>query len=139
MTKVTWVAVYNDGTALAQFDTTGKEFSSEEIDRRKLKSMLLFFNGKVVLTQHFEPGQRLIFRRRVAITPGVSPDGSGDTREFVYLLGWQRTVGNENIQHIAYVFETSARIELAGKFDDRHAWFYEPKWLPCESQEVEKQ
>ena len=128
----TWVAVHKDGTLCHQFDpTTGAERSSEHIDRKQLATMVLYgHDNQPILTQHFESGHRLIYRRRVEQEPGGIPI-------VCHLLGWQKTVGTENVQHIAYVFEADGRIVVGGNWRNEHRWFYAPQLVPAEGIEVE--
>jgi hypothetical protein len=79
-----------------------------------------------------EPGQRLIFRRRIE-------QPSGGPAIVCYLAGWQQTIHGQNVQSIAYVFEEGSRIEWAGKFREGHAWFYAVDPVPCEIEELEKE
>lgn len=48
-----------------------------------------------------------------------------------HLVGWRRNINGETIQSIAYVFE-NGQIEMAGRFDEKHPWFYSPKLRPFE-------
>jgi hypothetical protein len=57
---------------------------------------------------------------------------AGGPQEVCYLVGWRRTIGGECVQSIAYVFEETGRIELAGAFNEKHPWFYSPVLRPCE-------
>lgn len=127
-----WLATYTDGTTLGQYNGTGAEYSSERIDRSKLASFALIAeDGSKLLHIHFEPGQRLIFRRRVEQSVGGSP-------LVCHLVGWQQTIHGQNVQSIAYVFEEGARIEIAGRFQEGHRWFYPVEPVPCELEEHEK-
>ena len=115
-----WKASYKDGNTIAQFDENGEERSYlNHLDWDKLESFSLLDGEKPILTLHLEEGQRLIYRRRVEMSPGSGTTG------VCHLLGWQKTVNGENVQSIAYVFE-DGRIELAGKFRKDHPWFYPP-------------
>lgn len=123
-----WLAVYKDGSRVAHVGVDGKEISYDALPARdEIETFALFdkANGKAIVSLHLEPGQKLIYRRRVAIKPG-------GPQEVCYLVGWRRTVGGECIQSIAYVFEATGRIELAGAFNEKHPWFYSPALRPCE-------
>ena len=123
---ITWQAKYKDGTVLGQFDEIRKprEISSEVIDRKQIESFFLLFRERIILTLHLDEGQRLIYRRRVALKP------CGE-QEVCHLVGWQATIRGENVQTIAYVFE-SGRIDLAGKFNEKSPWFYPLKFTDSE-------
>jgi hypothetical protein len=114
----TWRATYKDGTV---FDASkDHDLSVDRLDRKQLEQFgLVNQSGKSLMTLHLDPGQRLIYRRRVS-----RPDGAKDS--VCHLLGWQQTVGGQNVQSILYVFE-DGRIEMAGRFREDHPWFYAPK------------
>ncbi len=121
-----WVAYYNDGTHLCQYDDDGTENKYADIDRSKLDSFALYDRPatRKLFHLHIEPGQRLIYRRRVEKIVG-GPE------QVCYMIGWQQTVGEQNIQSIAYVFEDGT-IELAGRWRDDHSWFYSIQTVPSE-------
>lgn len=124
---INWIAQYNDKSEFPQY-LDGKERSYEHLDRSKVVSFALYDREtkQTILVLHLEPGQQLIYRRRVEMKLG-----SDIPVEVCYLLGWRRTIRlkdgtKECVQSIAYVFEKSKRIELAGEFREGHSWFYAP-------------
>ena len=127
-----WIARYNDDTELRQFDETG-ENKYTDVDRSKLKSFALYMDDykekQKAIEIHLSEGQRLIYRKRVEIR-------TGDKKTVCYMVGWQQTVNQKNIQSIAYVFRDTAfkrcRIEMAGAFQEDHEWFYSPELLEIE-------
>jgi hypothetical protein len=130
MPAFTWTANYIDGSKLYQVDpVTGKESSSEHIDRSKVISLDLCCDGKPFLVQHLESGQRLIYRRRVAQPAGRAPI-------IVHLIGWQKTIHGESVQNINVVFEADGHIESVGRFMDNHPWAYSPTWVAADEQPV---
>jgi hypothetical protein len=132
MWSIRWVAQYSDGTVVNQYGGDGTEISYEKLDRGRIAAFALwdFETKKSILTLHLEPGQKLIYRRRVEMKQ--VGDQEAAISEVCYLVGWRRTVAGECIQSIAYVFEKSGRIELAGRFDAKHPWFYSPVLRPFE-------
>ena len=112
-----WLAVYDDDSYIDQFDTdNNRERSLAEIDRKRMvKFALVDENNNVPLVQHLDKDQRLIFRRRVKMTVGGE-------QEIYYMVGWQQTVEDKNIQHITYIFP-DGHIENAGRFRDSHPVF----------------
>lgn len=125
-----WLATYTDGTTLGQYNDSG-EVSSEQIDRSRLATFALISeDASRILQLHLEPGQRLIYRRRVEQSVGGSP-------VTCYLFGWQQTIHGQNVQSIWYVFDEGARIELAGRFQEGHPWFYPVQLVPCEAEETQ--
>jgi hypothetical protein len=115
----TWRATYKDGTV---FDKSKDDaLSVDRLDRKQLKQFeLVNQTGKSLMTLHLDPGQRLIYRMRGDLDRGTGKD------LVCHLLGWQQTVGGQNVQSILYVFE-DGRIEMAGRFREDHPWFYAPK------------
>jgi hypothetical protein len=119
-----WIAHYNDGTTLAQYNEDGSENRYQDINRDKLIAFTLWNDNKLSLALHLQPGQRLIYRKRVE-------KKSGEPDIMVYLAGWQQTVNGENVQSIAYVTQ-GGEIHLAGAFKEDHPWFYSPEFLDFE-------
>jgi len=120
-----WEARYNDAS-LHQFNGDGSENKYADIDRNRLLSFVLYGDdGKPVFELFLDPGQRLIYRRRVRKSPGLADI-------IIYLVGWQMTVGGENVQSIAYVSE-DGQVALAGRWRDDHPWFYSIQAVPSES------
>ena len=132
MLEIRWCAKYSDGTVVNQYDAEGKERSYEQLDHASVVAFGLYDqeSRRPLLTLHLDPGQRLIYRRRVEMKQ--TGDRAAAVNEVCYLVGWRRTVAGECIQSIAYVFASTGRIEMAGKFDERHAWFYSPTLRPFE-------
>lgn len=127
-----WTAIYNDGELLHQIDRiTGAEYSSESIDRKRLSSLVLSGNdGLPILVQHFESGQRMIYRRRIEQTL----DGS---KAVCHLIGWQMTVDGRNIQHVTLVPEDGSKIVMGGKWREDHRWLYPIQAVKADEIEVE--
>jgi len=105
----TWNAIYSDGEILAQYDEHGVKNGYENIDRTRLKSFALLADDKLLFKLHLEPGQRLIYRRRVFIDP-TDPTAPP---QFFYMIGWQQKIGEINTQSITYIYE-DCHIEQAG-------------------------
>ena len=112
-----WVARYEDGTALNQIDPSGTRNGYADIDRDRLSAFEMWEGSTRVLFIRFAKGQRLIWRRRVEMTPG-------GVVEVCHLVGKQETVRGKNYQGIVGLFESDGRIEVAGKFEEGHPWFF---------------
>ena len=128
--QVRWVAKYSDGSVVHQY-ADGVERSYDTLpDRDRITAFAVYDQEtrKSILTLHLDPGQKLIYRRRVE----MKSDRTVPV-EVCYLVGWRRTISGECVQSIAYIFETSGRIELAGRFDESHPWFYSPVLRPFEA------
>lgn len=123
--NIRWAAKYRDGSIVNQFSTDGKEASTDNLKfRDEIESFCLwdFDSRKPILTLHLDPGQKLIYRRRC-----WQQIGAKKPYQVVYLVGWRRTVAGECVQSIAYVFEETGRVELAGRFREDHPIFDSPK------------
>ena len=119
-----WKAFYNDQSSLPQFNADGSENKYADIDRSKLEAFAFFKDDALVFALYLEPGQRLIFRRRVE-----QPAGGEST--VVYMAGWQQTIEGRNVQSIAYIFPSGA-VHMAGPWRENHPWFYSIQPVPCE-------
>ena len=102
-------AVYNDGTHL---DLT-KGVRYEDIDRSRLASFCLVRDCETVFNMILQEGQRLIWRKRTVITPGVG-------EQVWHLVGWQKTIQGENIQCISYIKEEDGYVLMAGEWQGDH-------------------
>jgi hypothetical protein len=126
-----WTAVYNDGTSLSQHDTNadGQRYAYKDVDRSKLKAFEIWEGNNRILYIKFDKNQRLIWRRRVETT-------SGGIVEVCHIIGKQENVNGRNYQGIIGLFESDGRLEVAGKFEQGHPWFYPP---PLHQEEGEVQ
>lgn len=123
-----WVAIYADNTELPQYNGDGSENRYADIDRTRLKQFVIKTEEDPVhpvLVMNFAAGQRLIYRRRVELTPNGEP-------YVVTMVGWQKTVNGENLQSIAFLFPDK-HIEWSGRWEDGHRWYYAPELLPFEA------
>jgi hypothetical protein len=123
--RITWSAYYQDGTALHQYDGD-REHSSEEIERVKLKSIVLFRvdRGEPIITQQLKPGQKLIYRSRNVMRPG---QGKIDR---IHILGWEQ----EGHRHVLFVHESDFTIH-SGDFADNDTnlpWYYSITPVPTD-------
>ena len=116
-----WIARYNDSSFLAQFPLEGPESRYVDIDRENLVEFQLLDadDGHLVFALFLDADQRLIYRRRTfkSYKDGVVTD------QVFWLVGWQMTVGERNIQSVAYITEENL-ILLAGQFREDHPLFY---------------
>jgi hypothetical protein len=121
-----WVATYKDGQSIS-----GHDHNSEVVDRKKLRSIALVNkDGAPVITQHFKPGQRVIYRARTIMRTGMG------VMDRVHILGWW----DQHSEHVAFVFE-SGQIEM-GHFIDPETetdkpWFYPISENPADLVPVE--
>ncbi len=111
-----WKAVYTDGTHLDQIEPSGKKNAYNDIEREKLHSFELWDDDDRIVSLRFFKGQRLIWRRRVLMR-------AGEKIETIHIIGKQETVNGKNYQGILAVFESDGRVEVAGRFDEKHPFF----------------
>lgn len=110
---------YHDGT----FDDMDN-IDFKNIKRDKLKSFALFRDDNTPIFELFyEPNQRPIYRRR-----GFNIGGGGN--QYVYIIGWQRTIGGENIQSLNFISDNV--VIQKSKFTD--GAFIEPEWHKYETE-----
>lgn len=102
-------ANYSDGTLFEWDEDTPSEQAYLKIDRNRLVSMELTYDGKLVHRLHLERGQRLILRRR------VQASFSGKVLHEIYLVGYQETIAGQNRQAITAIFD-DGHTELIGSW-----------------------
>lgn len=122
MEPIQWRAYYGDGETLSQFDGD-QENKYTDIDRSRLVAFALLREDEPLVMVHLEPGQQLIFRRRVFLRP--------DDQIVLWLVGWHQRWGGENRQFIAVVNE-EGKVDLIGRWRENHPVFEQVTYLPCE-------
>jgi hypothetical protein len=128
MSRFSWEAIYEDGQMVQQKEEDGTVHSYEELNRQGLIEFRLVEGRRILFALGLDPGQRLIWRRRVF-------NAQGGSQIIYHLVGWQMTTGNQNVQSIAYIPEDDYRpILMAGKFQEEHPLFYSVQLRPCEVQ-----
>lgn len=126
--NVQWSATYRSGETLRQVSPDGSTMSYDALPNRDeivTFDLVDLDSGRKIFTLHLDAGQKLVYRRRTLISPGVRT-------EIVYVVGWRRSIGDVNVQSIAYVFEETGAVEMAGDFRSRHRFFYSPVLRECE-------
>ena len=127
--ELIWKAIYTEG-CLNQYNEDGSVNKYTDIDRTILKFFELYRENKLILRIHLGDEKRLIYRRRVTI--GLIGE-SGKIKDVVYLCGWQKTVGGENVQSISYIFE-DGHIESGGAWNEKSSFAYAPNLIEEEKQ-----
>lgn len=113
--NIRWRARYTDGTYLDQVDG---ESVYPKIDRKILAAFDILDldreeitdKSQIIFRMFLEKGQRLIYRKRVLIDVGTS-----ETKNIVYMVGYQEKIRGVNKQVINYVFE-DGHVEQAGQW-----------------------
>ena len=124
-----WVAIYNDGSVLHQIEPDGTKNAYGDIDRTRLSFFQMREGEMVIVNIPFEPGQRLIWRRRTEMSPG------GGKQEAVHIIGKQETVDGENRQVVIALFESDGHTEVSDRYDEEHPWFFPITLHPHEGEE----
>lgn len=121
-----WIANYNDNTFLQQYQPTKDTYIENKytnINRKKLISFEIWNKKEnifsIITRINLEPNQRLIFRRRVRINI------QSNSSEVMYLVGWQQTIENHNIQSILCIMDNGF-IELIGRWKDNDSFYCSP-------------
>lgn len=122
--KTFWMAGYNDGTLLTQYEPDGRENKYTDINRSKLTRFILFRAGKPLVVIHLDNNKKLIYRMRRA-------QNNKGYEEVVFFAGWQERRNGNNTQMIMFLFEDN-HIEIVDRFYENHLWFYAMNFLPDE-------
>lgn len=112
-------ANYSDGT-YDDMDTTDFALVKKDI----LKSFFVSKDEKPYFELFFEKGQRPIYRRRT-----IMNQGGGELK--IIIIGWQKRIGNENIQSLNYIFPEV--MITKGRFEE--GVFAEPQWHKYEDKD----
>lgn len=141
--RVVWVAIYNDGTMITEYDENGDQVSSEDIDHKKLREFkLVDSKARTVISQEIIPGQCFFYRRRTALQTGR------DVVEIMHMFGWRFSyassigengeVTKEYIEHLCVLFESDMHVEVgcfeakpvdpSTNLSGRKAWKYPLNW-----------
>lgn len=136
---LTWVAYYEDGKSDPMVEPiTRNEIGIAHLDRSRLLSLVFYGNGGLPwFEQYFDRGQRLIYRRRVYMSPGGLAPGTPDV---INMLGWQLTAEtpdgrDSNVQHITYAIADES-ITMGGTFQENHPWFHGVEYHPTDYWEI---
>ena len=122
MNNIQWVAEYNDGSHMNQYNGDGSENKYIDIDRDKLSKFIILKNNNPFLILNLTPNKKLIYRKRVAQSLLTN------SKQEVHLVGWQETINGKNIQNISFLFD-DGHIEVLDRFYNNHKWFYPIKFL----------
>lgn len=132
MGKITWRAVYDDGSSLPQIAAGGLRHRYQDIERDRLVCFDLLRGDAVLVRVDMRDDsggslgpKRLIWRMRKELN-------DKGHRSCVHLAGWQRLVNGRNVQAIAYVFDNGA-VVLGGQFNDADPLMYPVVELGCEA------
>lgn len=117
--KFRWVAYDNEGGSVSQVAASGEKNSYENLPLDNLKSFELWDwqrNERVLLVV-FKLGERLVWRRRMEMSPG------SQVTEVCHIVG---KIGKDGQKGILGIFESDGRIEAVGEFLPTSNWFYPP-------------
>lgn len=117
--KFRWVAYNNEGGSVSQVAASGEKNAYEDLPLDNLKAFELWdwrMNQRVLLV-NFRKGERLIWRRRMQMSPG------NEVTEACHIVG---KIGKKGEKGIIGIFETDGRIESVSEFLPTSTWFYPP-------------
>jgi len=117
-TKFRWVAYTNDGGSVSQVAASGEKNAYEDLPLDNLKSFELWdweANQRVLLVT-FKKGERLVWRRRIEMSPGT---GVSEACHIVGKIG-------DGYKGILGIFESDGHIETVSDFLPNSEWFYPP-------------
>lgn len=126
-----WVAVYEDGSTLEQYNEDGSENRYADIQRKRVTEFHLRSRtqNRTLLAVEITAEDRLIYRRRNSMN-GVS----GEKNWTIFMVGWQKTLGGRNVQSINWIFPDGSIINT-GRFQENHPLFYGIQWLAEEDEQ----
>ena len=125
MNKLFWVAAYQDGATLAQYEA-GLEHSSEQIDRNGLRKISIFNTfAQSVLDVDVRPGDLVSYRCRTLLK------SNGSEPERVHIICLTR----QTVQQVIFVHEKSGQIELS-EFSTDTQYKHEFQMVPADLQVV---
>lgn len=119
--KIGWYVIYKDGTTVSSDEQT-----SDKIDRKNISKFILVSksDGRAIVTQRLEKGQKLIYRSRTAMR-------SQGVLDRIHILGW--SIDSESlpspIRHVAFVFESDGSVEMGDFIDKDSEHINESPWL----------
>ena len=123
-TMLMWTALYTDGTQLHQYKEDGSENKYADIDRSRLKALIVLDIGvkpaRTILAVHLDPNKKLICRFRVILSMKGDVIGRG------LMVGWQENRNGVNVQMVSVVFP-DGHVEIVDRFRDGHLWFDKPE------------
>lgn len=114
-----WVAYNNEGGSVSQIAASGQKNSYEDLPLNNLKAFELWdwrMNNRVLLV-NFKKGERLVWRRRMEMSPG------NQVMEVCHIVG---KIGKDGEKGILGIFESDGHIEAVSDFLPNSEWFYPP-------------
>lgn len=117
-----WRATLDDGTVVKQVDDDGNKNGYEDLPHDRLRVFELYSGTERMLRVLFNKGEKLIWRRRVEMTPGQN------VVDTCHIVGKRSKDGTGVIG----IFESDGHIEMVEDFLPNHAWFYPPQFRPFE-------
>jgi hypothetical protein len=127
MPELRWKAHYRDDTELRQVAPDGSKNAYHDIDQANLSAFQLLDGENVVVDVPFSEGERLVWRRRTEIMPGV---GSFPA----HVIGKRRKVSDGfEVSSVICIAEHDLSVISADDFLDNHPWLYPPQLMEHES------
>ncbi len=117
--KFRWTVYTNDGGSVSQVAASGQKNSYEDLPLDNIKTFELWdwrLNQRVLLV-NFKLGEKLVWRRRHEMAPGMG------ATEVCHIVG---KIGKDGQKGILGIFESDGSIEAVGDFLPNSNWFYPP-------------
>lgn len=114
-----WLARFEDGEEVAQYNSSGEEVLYREVlDRLQAGKGLSFIawvptqKGKPTYVQYINSSwQRPIVARRHFVKVGIL-DAQKKGEKILFLLGWQATIGGRNYKSVLFIDPETGGIEV---------------------------
>lgn len=117
-----WKVTLDDGLVINQVDEEGRKYAYEDLPHARIRLFELHDQGVVGLRMTFQPGEQLIWRRRVQMQPG------NQVTEVCHIVG--KKVGS--LTGVVGFFESDGRVEAVQEFLPNSRWFYPPEFFEFE-------
>ena len=108
-----WLAHFQDGTDIAQFDDNGDEVLYREVLSKLETGAILDYiswvpihSGSILYTQYYAPWQRPIVLRRHTINL------ANEEQPVRFILGWQATIDGKNYKTIFVIDPATGTVEI---------------------------
>ncbi len=117
-----WRVQLDDGLVIDQVDSEGRKYAYEDLPHARIRLFELQKENEVGFRMNFQPGEQLIWRRRVQMQPG------GLVTEICHIVG--KKVGK--LTGVVGFFESDGHVETVEEFLPNSNWFYPPEFFEFE-------
>jgi hypothetical protein len=125
--NLSWIAHYDDGTRLVQYNGASPPATYGDIDRARLAAFeLVDVSGRTLVVVDFRDdsgGDEDVGPKRLIWRVRHRQDAKGG-HDRIHLVGWQRLVKGRNMQAVLYVNDETGGIVMGGQ-PSRHPLMHE--------------